>query len=275
MKLGIGSYALPWHVGIGEWTPQQPLTPEQLLQLAHELGVQVVQYCDNLPLDTLDEERVRRLHAQAQGWGIALEVGTRGLERERLQRCAQLAAQFGSPFVRVVVDTPTYHPTPEELLEDLRPLKPLFLQHGVNLAIENHDRFPVKVLAQLVEQAGADWVGICLDTANSLGTLQGPNEALDALLPYVCNLHVKDVRAHREPHQLGFRIVGAPAGEGSVNLPEVIRRVRQANPQANAILELWTPPQASLQETLLLERQWLERSVRYLQTLLSSMEGEK
>ncbi|MCS6831901.1 MAG: sugar phosphate isomerase/epimerase, partial [bacterium] len=76
-------------------------------------------------------------------------------------------------FVRVVVDTPTYHPTPEELLEDLRPLKPLFLQHGVKLAIENHDRFPVKVLAQLVEQAGADWVGICFDTANSLGTLQG------------------------------------------------------------------------------------------------------
>lgn len=267
MRLGIGSYAVPWHVGIGEWTPPRPLTHEDLLRWARELDVRVVQYADNLPLETLDEGRVHRLHAQAREWGINLEVGTRGLERDRLERCVQLARQFGSPFVRVVVDTSTFRPSPEELLEALRVLKPLFAPHGIRLAIENHDRFPVQVLAQLVEQAGADWVGICFDTANSLGTLQGPNEALDALLPYVCNLHVKDVRARREGHQLGFRIEGAPAGEGSVPLPEVIRRVQEANPQVNAILEQWTPPQGSLEETLALERQWLERSVRYLQAL--------
>ena len=40
MKVGIGSYAVPWHIGIGEWTPEQPLQHEGLLVLAHELGVE-------------------------------------------------------------------------------------------------------------------------------------------------------------------------------------------------------------------------------------------
>jgi sugar phosphate isomerase/epimerase len=268
MKVGIGSYAVPWHIGIGEWTPQQPLGHDGLLALAHELGVQVVQYCDNLPLETLEEAQLRRLHAQAQEWGIALEIGTRGLERERLQRCVQLAVRMGSPFVRVVVDTPTYHPSPEQLVNDLRGLKPLFADAGIKIAVENHDRFPVQVLRQVVEEAGTDWAGICFDTANSLGTLQGPNEALDALCPYVLNLHVKDVRARRESHMLGFRVEGTPVGKGSVDVREVVRRVRAANPEANAIIELWTPPQEGLEATIALERRWLEQSVRYLRGAL-------
>lgn len=268
MKIGIGSYAVPWHIGIGQWTPENPLQHEDLLALAHELGVQVVQYCDNLPLDVLDEGRLESIHKQAREWGIDIEVGTRGLERERLQRCTELAERFGCPFVRVVVDTRDYQPSPEELLHELYTLKPIFASRGLKLAIENHDRFPVRVLAQILEEAGTDWVGICFDTANSLGTLQGPNEALDALCPYVCNLHVKDVRARREEHNLGFRIEGTPAGEGSVDIPDIIRRVRDANPQANAIIELWTPPQESLQATMALERRWLQQSVRYLHRVM-------
>lgn len=270
MKIGIGSYAVPWHIGIGQWTPENPLQHEDLLALAHELGVQVVQYCDNLPLEVLDEERLESIHKQAREWGIDIEVGTRGLERERLQRCADLSVRLGCPFVRVVVDTRDYQPSPEELLNHLYTLKPIFAGKGLKLAIENHDRFPVRVLAQIVEMAGADWVGICFDTANSLGTLQGPDEALDALCPYVCNLHVKDVCARREGHNLGFRIVGTPAGEGSVDIPEIIRRVRDANPQANAIIELWTPLQESIETTIALERRWLEQSVRYLKRLISN-----
>jgi sugar phosphate isomerase/epimerase len=240
MRIGIGSYSVPWHIGIGEWTPQQPLQHEGLLALAHELRVEVVQYCDNLPLDTLDEARLDRLHAQAQEWGIALEIGTRGLEQELLQRCVQLAVRFSSPFVRVVVDTPNYHPSPEQLVDDLRRLKPVFTDAGVKIAIENHDRFPVQVLRQVIEEV---------------------------LCPYVLNLHVKDVRTRRESHILGFRIEGTPVGQGSVDVEEVVRRVRAANPQANAIIELWTPPQESLSATIALERRWLEQSVHYLRSL--------
>ena len=270
MKIGIGSYAVPWHIGMGKWVPDSPLQHESLLALAHELGVQVVQYCDNLPVETLDEAHLERLGTQAKGWGIDIELGTRGLDRERLQRCVHLAVRFGCPFVRVVVDTPEYHPSPEELLRDLRALKPIFTSRGVKLAIENHDRFPARVLAGIVEEAGTEWIGVCFDTANSLGSLQGPSEALDALCAYVCNLHIKDVRAYREEHQLGFRIVGTPAGDGSVDIPGIIRRVSDVNPQANAIVELWTPPQRILQATIALERAWLQRSVRYLQGVMSA-----
>ncbi len=274
MKLGIGSYSVPWHIGIGGWQPDSPLSVEGLLELAHELGVEVVQYCDNLPLHLLEEYRLEALQSQAAEWNIQLEMGTRGLEPTTLERYACLAERFGTPFVRVVVDTADYHPTPEELIRDLQRLRPLFASRGLRLAIENHDRFPAELLMQIVQSAGADWVGICFDTANSLGTLQGPNEALDALCPYVLNLHVKDVRARREEHQLGFRIEGASAGEGVVDIPAILRRVRAANPDANAIIELWTPPQSSLSETIQRERQWLEQSVRFLRGVLESMRSK-
>ena len=44
---------------------------------------------------------------------------------------------------------------------------PEFRAAGIQLAVENHDRFPASVLARLVERLGPDQAGICLDTVNS------------------------------------------------------------------------------------------------------------
>ena len=44
---------------------------------------------------------------------------------------------------------------------------------GVCLAIENHDRFPCATLAEILDRLDSPCAGICLDTANSLGCLEG------------------------------------------------------------------------------------------------------
>ena len=54
----------------------------------------------------------------------------------------------------------------------------MFEEAGVVLAIENHDKFSTDELVYMVEELGPSWVGICLDTVNSFGALEGPRSWL-------------------------------------------------------------------------------------------------
>lgn len=73
----------------------------------------------------------------------------------------------------------------------------------------------------------------------------------------------------RHPSQMGFAVEGQPAGAGMLDVPwlfaELAARGRR---DVSAILELWTPPGASLEETLATEQRWARESVRYLTGLV-------
>ena len=145
---------------------------------------------------------------------------------------------------------------------------PEFRAAGVQLAIENHDRFPASVLAQLVEHLGPDQAGICLDTVNSFGALEGPEVVVDTLAPYTLNLHVKDFTIVRADSLMGFVINGCPAGTGRLNVPWLLDRLAAAGRDVNAIVELWTPFGPNLEATIAREREWADESVRRLRQFI-------
>jgi hypothetical protein len=66
---------------------------------------------------------------------------------------------------------------------------------------------------------------------------------------------------------MGFEIDGAPAGEGRLDIPDLLARLRRLRWQADAILEQWVPPAATLDDTLARELQWAETSLRNLAPL--------
>ena len=244
------------------------MTALDLLMNAHDLGVKVVQYADNLALDRLSTAELDTLLKSAAKLGIALELGMRGIAGERLLHYLALAQQAGSPFVRIVFDTATHHPDETEIVESLRKVIPDFERSKVQLAIENHDRFPVKTLARIVDQIGSDSIGFCLDTVNSFGALEGPDVVLAALGDRVINLHVKDFRVSRVSHMMGFVVEGTPAGQGQLNVPWLIGELTARGRSPNAILELWTPPDAVLKDTIQKEARWAEESIQYLRRLI-------
>ena len=84
-----------------------------------------------------------------------------------------MATRLGSPLLRVVLDTDDHHPSADEAVSTLHSVLPDFERAGVCLAIENHDRFPAAVLARMLQRLDSPHVGICLDTANSLGCGEG------------------------------------------------------------------------------------------------------
>lgn len=284
MRLGLGSYTFTWAVGVPGHPPRQPLTPLDLLQRASQLGVRVVQFCDNLPLATAAADggtsaccgcnpnlsgSLGEVMAFARERGIAIQVGTRGIaDVASLLAHLELARRVESPFLRVVVDSSGHEPTPDECVSRLRPLLPRFAEAGVRLAIENHDRFTSATLVRMIEQLGPAHVGICLDTVNSFGALEGPEVVVKALAPHTLNLHVKDFTIERVSSQMGFEINGAAAGQGRLNVPWLLDQLRAAGRDVDAILELWTPPGATLDDTIAREASWVEPSVKYLRQFI-------
>lgn len=259
MRIGVCSYALPWTIGWDGWLPDRAFQPEDLLDLAIELGAGVVQYCENLPIECWADQqpdRLARLSDRAAGAGVALEVGTRGLDPERLGMACRTARAVGARFVRTVAESGGAPLEPARLERDVERVRQVFERHGLILALENHDSHSAEDLAELMRRSGG-WLQACFDTANSLGCLQGTFEALGPLLPHVVSLHLKDVVARRVPYLLGFRVDGAPAGSGSARLREVFEKVRSVRSDATAVLEQWVPKGPDRDRTVAMERDWL------------------
>ncbi len=269
MKLGLSTYAYSWAIGIAGYPPASPMDIYTFLDRANMLGVKVVQIADNIPLHNLMDTALNQVLNQATQHGIQIEVGTRGIRSEHLQRYLELARFFKSPILRVVVDTADHHPTPEEIISTLHSLMPEFSAAGVTLAIENHDRFKVNTLVQIIEAIGSSQVGICLDTVNSFGAGEGSDVVIKALGPYIVNLHVKDYVIQRHHHMLGFEVVGTPAGQGQLNIPQLIEKLCLNSHDFNAILELWPPLEPDLASTIRKENEWVESSIYYLRTLIA------
>jgi sugar phosphate isomerase/epimerase len=133
----------------------------------------------------------------------------------------------------------------------------------VGLAIEN-GRIPASEMAEVLDESSCRWLGVTLDTVNSLAIPEGTREIVRHFARHTLCLHVKDFVVQRAWHMMGFSVEGRPAGEGQMGLPWILEQLKKEGSDPNAILELWPPPQAKLDETIALEHAWAESSVRYL-----------
>ena len=268
MRLGIGSFTYPWAVGIPGNPPDRPLDAFGILDKARSLGLKLAQFGDNLPLSALSLTDSAKLARQAEDSGMTLELGTRGIEPDHLLGELDLAVKLKSRILRVVVDKHPFEPSPEEVVSILRTVLPRFTHANVVLAIENHDRFTSGVLADIVRKLNSPYVGICLDTVNSFGALEGPEVVVKNLGPLAVNLHIKDFAITRSRSQLGFSVTGAAAGARRLNVPWLLKELKDMGRDPNAIIELWTPFGDSLSQTIQTEERWAKESVEYLRTLI-------
>ncbi|MBT4499595.1 MAG: sugar phosphate isomerase/epimerase [Gemmatimonadetes bacterium] len=270
MKLGIGTYAYAWAIGtVTGQRPGVPMDAGKFLRRCAGLGVELVQIADNLPLHLLADEELGRVEGEAEELGLAVEVGTRGIGPNLLRDYLEICRKFESPVLRTVIDTADFQPSVGEVVEILRGMKREFEEAGVTLALENHDRFSVRTFAEILERVDSSHLGICLDTANSFGALEGPEVVVEALGPHVVNLHIKDFAVRRIDHSLGFVVEGTAAGQGQLDIPWLLERLgKLAKGDFNAILELWPPPEEDVEATVRKEEAWVAASVDYLRSLI-------
>jgi len=270
MRLGISSFTFPWAIGGIDDDHPISMTAFELLDKAHDLGADVLQIADNLPIGHLSNDELKKLRAAADALGIALEVGTRGIATSNIARFLEIAAILGSPILRIVIDTKDHEPTMDEINSLLAPFADQFRKINIRLAIENHDRLTCAQFNEIIDRLGDDWVGICLDTVNSLGAVEAPNTVVPALAPRAINVHMKDFEIVRTNGQMGFTVRGTALGEGRLDVAEVIAAVGGTKREITAVIELWTPRQDSYEATVALENDWAEISVTNLRKSIGS-----
>jgi sugar phosphate isomerase/epimerase len=230
-----------------------------LVQKAAELEVNLLQICDNLPLHAQSEAQLRALEEAARNAGLTLEIGTRGTDPGHLGRYLRIARALEAPLVRTLITCNL-----AEAQADLAEALPEYEKAGIRLALENYEEQPCEELAALIRRLNSPWLGTCLDTVNSLGALEPLDRVMETLLPLAFSLHVKDFRIRRMEHRLGFEVIGAPAGQGLLEIDALLTKLAKMNAAASIVLELWAPFRGDIEETVGLEADWARQSVRFL-----------
>ena len=94
-KIGVGSWTFPWATGtVQDQRPTTILTPIDVVQRTIDLGVHVVHFLDNLPLDSFENQMLDQARDLARQHNIEVEVGTRGTEPEHLRKYLSIANEW-------------------------------------------------------------------------------------------------------------------------------------------------------------------------------------
>lgn len=198
--------------------------------LAAELGFKGISLSLNNPnyrhLGGRETWRMDRLRAHLEGLGFSLEVDTSGTDPAHMTELLGVAHHMGAKSLR----TYTRHGgTPEEMMaatvRDLASVAPVAGDLGIVVVLENHEDFTGPELANIVESVGHPALKILYDYGNSQMVLEDPEAALDAVLPHVYSVHVKDHVMVRAEHAGRLTVAGVPIGEGALPLARLTKRL--------------------------------------------------
>jgi sugar phosphate isomerase/epimerase len=262
-RIGLSTYSFFWqHSDRAE----APLTLAGMLESTIAQGATVFQICDFAPVESATAVELAALRARAAEAGVTLELGTRGIRPEHLDRYLALASALDVTLLRSMLNTADHRPSLDEAHDLLTDVLPRFAAAGVTLALETYEQVSTEALAGLVERVAHPNLGICLDPANSVAALENPREVIDRTADLVVNLHVKDFAFTRSPGWVGFLLAGAPLGEGLLDLDHLFDRIRPAERGISQVIEHWLPWQHDEATTLAQERAWTTHNLSYLRS---------
>lgn len=259
--IGLGSYAFFWQQSE---RVTQPLSLIGAFEATKELGVDLFQICDYAPLDTMSDRELRDAARAAAELGLTIELGTKGVEPERLSRYLRLADAFDARLIRSMLYSADTRPTLDEGMSWIRDALIDYRAAGVRLALETYEQLPTQRLLALIDGVASDLLGICLDPANVVAGLEIPRETVERTAEFVTNVHVKDFAFSRQAGWVGFTYSGTRMGEGLHDYEHLLRTVRPRERGINEIVEHWLPWQDDPETTIRTEREWTLATLEYL-----------
>ena len=116
--------------------------------------------------------------------------------------------------------------------------EPIVRRQRVRLALENHKDWRVPGMLELLEHVGSEYVGVCVDTGNSIALLEDPVYVVASYAPHAFACHLKDM-AVRE-YEDGFLLWEVVFGDGFLDLAAMVKTLSSANPAIQFSLEMIT-----------------------------------
>ncbi len=232
----------------------QKWSPFEYLDYCAKLGANLVHFSELQYLGGLEDANLIKVREHAKKLGVAIEVGTRtccptsksfdpkqGTGEEQMLRAMNAARLTGSPIVRTFMGTSADRDPIERHIEAmaklLKGLRSRITDMNLKVAIENHaGDMQARELKSLVELAGKEYFGVCLDAGNPLWALEDPHLTLETLYPYVLTTHCRDTAVWRVPE--GAAVAWVRMGDGNVGITEYISKLRRLRPDLCVTLEI-------------------------------------
>jgi sugar phosphate isomerase/epimerase len=251
VRIGVDIYSLQ----------NQNFTPFQSLDYCSNLGVKVVHFSEIRFLGNLEPDNLLKVKDYAAKLNIDLEIGMRsicpsstmfdaaqGTAEEQLGRMIKAATIIGSPIVRCVLGSANERSGKipleghiENTIKVLKNIRSQAVDANKKIAIENHaGDMQARELKTLIEGAGKDFVGVCIDSGNPMWTLESPHLTLETLHPYVLTSHVRDTYVWMTA--TGVAVRWCRTGEGNIGIDSYIKKYIELCPNCALSAEVIVQP---------------------------------
>lgn len=231
----------------------------QLLDYAAGLKLDTIQLSSLDDYESLDPAHLKTVRDHATSLGISIDAGIwsicptsqswrpkEGDPAQYLLKGLHVAKAVGATSMRCVLGTGAdrrgtipIEAHIENTVKVLRSVRSQVLDTGIKVAIENHaGDMQAREVKMLIEEAGKDFVGSCLDTGNPMWVAEHPLVTLETLGPYVLTTHIRDSAVFE--HTRGAATQWVALGDGSVDFHQFVSLYQKLCPKAAMQLEIIT-----------------------------------
>jgi len=230
----------------------------QLIDYAASQKVDTLLLSDLDVYESLDENYLKKIRAQADKAGIELHAGTGsicptsksynagkwGKAEDHARLLIRTAKRLGTSVARCYLGSRRdrdgeggIHRHIAEMLKVLKAVRSEAEDANVKIAIENHaGDMQAWELAELIETAGKNFVGATIDPGNATWTLEDPLVNLKILGPYVVTTGIRDTAVWETEN--GAHCMWANMGQGVVDWQAYVQRFAELCPGVPFVLEI-------------------------------------
>ncbi|MBM3880648.1 MAG: TIM barrel protein [Verrucomicrobia bacterium] len=237
--LGVAIYAWGIHQRNAWAGRHQGLSPAlAFLEECRLLGAGGIQF----PFTAADDPHLPELRRRVQNYRMHIEAivdpphGSG--ELDRFTRDVRRAQAAGATLARTVIlpgrryeqfhSLAEFHQAEARGRTALELAEPVLARLRFHLAVENHKDQRIAERLALLRHLSSEFIGACVDVGNNFPLVEDALESVQAFAPYALTVHLKD-QAVREAED-GFWLADVPLGDGFLDLPAMVKTLRQAKP---------------------------------------------
>ncbi|MFO7907321.1 MAG: sugar phosphate isomerase/epimerase family protein [Planctomycetota bacterium] len=230
----------------------------RLIDYAASLNVDILLLSDLEVYESLEPSYLKKIRAQAEEAGVALQVGTGSIcptsksynERkwgpavDHARLLLKVARRLGSPVARCYLgsrrdrdgDGGIYRHI-DETVKVLKAVRNEAEDANIKIAVENHaGDMQAWELVGLIEAAGKSYVGATMDPGNAVWTVEDPMVNLELLGPYVVTTGIRDTMVWETEE--GAKAMWTNMGQGLTDWPAYVKRFQEHCPTDTFVLEI-------------------------------------
>jgi sugar phosphate isomerase/epimerase len=170
-------------------------------------------------------EHIRKVRDRLEANRLRCDIETSGTDAPHLTTILKVCEALGVEQARTYM---RHAGSPEETIRqtiaDLRQAAPMYRKAGIALLLENHEDFTGAEMAAIMRGVDAEPVGALFDYGNSMMVAEQPETALEAMLPFIRSVHLKDHACRKLPDG-NVEILGVPIGSGVIPIADLTRRL--------------------------------------------------